>query len=87
MPARHRFPARLPAGARWCQPYLAISVDGGSRWSDLSASLPGDERPPGEAAAEVTSLVQDPLGRILLTLNLAPQAQGRLLLLTLGGVD
>ncbi|QYF93432.1 glycoside hydrolase [Massilia sp. PAMC28688] len=68
------------------KPYLAVSRDGGARWTDLSNILPGhDGAGPGGAA--VTSLAQDPAGRVLLTLNLQPQSQGRLLMLTLGGVD
>jgi hypothetical protein len=67
--------------------YLAISRDAGERWTDVSASLPSSDRAPLEGAAQVTSLIQDPLGRILLTLNLNQDSQGRLVLLTLGGVD
>ncbi len=69
------------------KPYLALSRDGGARWTNVSASLPGFERAPFEGPAQVTSLIQDPLGRILLTLNLDPEARGHLVLLTLGGVD
>lgn len=65
------------------RPYLAVSRDGGERWTDLSSILPGAQ---GSGAA-VTSLAQDRQGRLLATLNLQPQAQGRLVLLTLGGVD
>ncbi len=54
--------------------YLAWSRDGGKNWTDLSASLP---------AGELTSLLQDPSGRLLLTLNAAPGSQGRLMMLTL----
>ena len=67
--------------------YLAVSRDAGERWTDVSDSLPGFDRAPLEGAAQVTSLIQDPLGRILLTLNLNQESQGRLVLLTLGGVD
>jgi hypothetical protein len=62
--------------------YLALSVDGGQRWTDVSASLPDHQR-----RASVTSLTQDPLGRILLTLTLQAPVQGRLVLLTLGRLD
>lgn len=65
------------------KPYLAVSRDGGERWTDLSSILPGFE---GTGAA-VTSLAQDRQGRLLATLNLQPQSQGRLVLLELGGVD
>lgn len=65
------------------KPYLAVSRDGGERWTDLSSILPGYEG----SGAGVTSLAQDRHGRLLATLNLRPQGQGRLLLLTLGGVD
>lgn len=67
--------------------YLAVSRDGGALWTDLSAILPGHEREDGHGRASVTSLAQDRVGRVLLTLNQAPDAQGRLLLLTLGGLD
>lgn len=69
------------------KPYLALSIDGGGRWHDQSASLPGYQRAGFEGTTQVTSLVQDPLGRILLTLNLDQDARGRLVLLTLAGVD
>lgn len=69
------------------KPYLAMSTDGGGRWADLSASLPGYERAGFEGTTQVSSLVQDPLGRILLTLNLDQDVRGRLVLLTLLGVD
>ena len=69
------------------KPYLALSRNGGGRWSDLSTSLRGYQRPGFEGVTQVTSLVQDPLGRILLTLNLDQDARGRLVLLTLAGVD
>lgn len=69
------------------KPCLAVSTNGGARWTDVSRSLPGYERTGFEGTSEVTSLIQDPLGRILLTLNLNQESQGRLVLLTLGGVD
>lgn len=66
--------------------YLAVSGDGGEHWTDLSSILPGHASASPAAAAAVTALAQDRAGRVLLTLNLQPQAQGRLLLLTLGGL-
>lgn len=69
------------------KPYLALSRDAGTRWTDISASLPGYDRSGLDATAQVTALVQDALGRILLTLNLRQDSQGRLVLLTLAGVD
>ena len=69
------------------KPYLAVSVNGGVRWTDISASLPGYHRPGALATAQVTSLMQDQLGRIFLTLNLDQASKGRLVLLTLAGVD
>ena len=69
------------------KPYLALSRDGGKRWTDLSPSLPGYDRTGFDAVTQVTSLVQDGLGRILLTLNLDQDSKGRLVLLTLQGVD
>ncbi len=69
------------------KPYLAVSGDGGERWTELSSILPGHEGASPAAAAAITSLVQDRAGRVLLTLNLAPHSQGRLLMLTLGGLD
>lgn len=69
------------------RPYLALSRDGGKRWTDISRGLPGYDRPGFDATAQVTSLVQDGLGRILLTLNLDQDSKGRLVLLTLQGLD
>lgn len=68
------------------RPYLAWSADGGDKWTDLSAMLPGYRRTAGDAslAGQVTSLVEDPQGRILLTLNEDETAKGRLIQLTLG---
>ena len=67
------------------KPYLAVSRDGGATWSDLSNLLPGFNVPVGsDSVAIVTSLAQDPQGRILLTLNEREDGQGRLLQLTLG---
>lgn len=86
---RNRPDVLLAAGADQAsgRPYLAVSRDGGGRWTDLSASLPGYDRSGLAGAAQVTSLIEDPLGRILLTLNLEPQSRGHLVLLTLDGVD
>jgi hypothetical protein len=68
------------------RPYLAWSADGGDKWTDLSAMLPGYNRPAGDTslAGQVTSLVEDPQGRILLTLNEDETAKGKLIQLTLG---
>jgi hypothetical protein len=85
---RHRPQVLLAGGADRAtgQAYLAVSRDGGRAWTDISASLPAAG--PGAAGpARLTSLLQDRLGRIVLTLNLAPAAQGRLVLLTLTGLD
>lgn len=69
------------------KPYLALSADAGERWTDLSSILPGHADAQPAVAADVTSLAEDRAGRVLLTLNLQPGAQGRLVMLTLGGVD
>jgi hypothetical protein len=68
------------------KPYLAWSNDGGVKWTELSSMLPRYARssPTDDLAAQVTSLVEDPSGRIFLTMNDEPETKGRLLLLTLG---
>jgi hypothetical protein len=67
------------------KPYLAWSADGGTTWTDLSALLPGYARNLDDgSAAMVTSIVQDPQGHILVTVNEQENAQGRLVQLTLG---
>jgi hypothetical protein len=66
------------------KPYLAWSADGGDKWTDLSAMLPGYSGGPGQGSATVTALAEDPQGRILLTLNEDEDAKGRLMLLALG---
>lgn len=66
------------------KPYLAWSADGGDKWSDLSVLLPGYQRAAGsEGTTQVTSLVQDPQGRLLLTINEDLDTKGKLFLLTL----
>lgn len=68
------------------RPYLAWSANGGDKWTDISAMLPGFSRVAGASslAGQVTSLVEDPQGRILLTLNEDETAKGKLIQLTLG---
>lgn len=68
------------------RPYLAWSNDGGDKWTDISAMLPGYNRTKGDTSlsGQVTSLVEDPQGRILLTLNEDETAKGKLIQLTLG---
>ncbi|QJD99095.1 hypothetical protein HH212_02795 [Massilia forsythiae] len=67
------------------KPYLAWSADGGARWTDISALLPGYAGTRPEAsAAHVTSIGLDPQGRIVVTVNEETSARGRVLLLTLG---
>lgn len=68
------------------RPYLAFTQDGGKSWTDISSLLPGYTRPAGgdTRVAVVTSLAQDPQGRILVTMNEREDQHGRLLLLTLG---
>jgi hypothetical protein len=66
------------------KPYLAWSADGGAKWSDISSLLPGHARTAGDASpAEVTSISEDPQGRIVITVNEHAGSDGRLLLLTL----
>ncbi len=66
-------------------PWLAWSADGGVKWTDISSLLPGYARGAGDSAfAEVTSLSQDPQGRVIVTVNLKGGSEGRVLLLTLG---
>lgn len=68
------------------KPYLSWSNDGGKQWTELSALLPRYARssPTDDLTAQVTSLAEDPRGRIFLTMNDEPERKGRLLLLTLG---
>jgi hypothetical protein len=67
------------------KPYLAWSADGGSRWTDISALLPGYARDLDNGApAMVTAIAEDPQGRVLVTVNEHEHAQGRLVLVTLG---
>ena len=68
------------------KPYLTWSNDGGKQWTELSALLPRYARssPTDDLTAQVTSLAEDPSGRIVLTMNDEPERKGRLLLLTLG---
>lgn len=68
------------------KPYLAWSADGGDKWTDLSSKLPGFNRTAAEGGktSQVTSLVEDPQGRLLVTLNEDEDAKGHLMLLTLG---
>lgn len=67
------------------KPYLAWSDDGGERWTELSALLPGYVKPAGsEATTQVTSLTEDAQGRIWLTVNEDLGRKGRLLKLSLG---
>ncbi len=66
-------------------PYLAWSADGGTTWTDISLLLPGYARKAGDTAfAEVSSLSQDPQGRVIVTVNLKDGSEGQVLLLTLG---
>ena len=85
--ARPRVLLAAGADAGTGSAYLAVSGAGGERGTDLTSILPGHGGASPGAAAAVTALAQDQAGRVLLTLNLQPQAQGRLLLLTLGGLD
>lgn len=66
-------------------PYLAWSDDGGERWTELSALLPGFVKPAGnDSATQVTSLSEDAQGRIWLTVNEDLGRKGRLVKLSLG---
>jgi hypothetical protein len=65
-------------------PYLAWSADGGTTWTDISSLLPGYARAAGDTAfAEVSSVSEDPQGRVIVTVNLKNGSEGRVLLLTL----
>nr|WP_316640187.1 hypothetical protein [uncultured Roseateles sp.] len=67
------------------KPYLTWSDDGGDRWTELSALLPGYAKPAGnESTTQVTSLTEDAQGRIWLTVNEDLGRKGRLLKLSLG---
>ena len=67
------------------KPYLAWSVDGGGKWTEISSALPGWARNlDAPFPAEITAMTQDPQGRILLTVNEQQGQQGRVVLLTLG---
>lgn len=64
--------------------YLAWSPNGGTTWTDLSKLLPGAERTNNLLTSQVTSLVEDGQGRLLLTVNEDLEQKGKLLKLTLG---
>ena len=65
-------------------PYLAWSSDNGDKWIDLSSLLPGYKPGAREATSQVTSMVEDAQGRILVTVNEEFQAKGRLVAVKLG---
>jgi len=66
------------------KPYLAWSADGGAKWTDISALLPGYVRAAdAPSAGVVTAIVEDPQGRIVVAVNEREHADGRMLLLTL----
>lgn len=64
--------------------YLAWSANGGVTWTDLSKLLPGADRSNNDLTAQVTSLVEDSQGRLLLTMNEELERKGKLFKLTLG---
>ncbi|WP_020652323.1 hypothetical protein [Massilia niastensis] len=68
------------------RPYMAWSKDGGATWTDVSKLLPAYDKPQtGDfKAGIVTSIAEDPQGRILFTINENEDQQGRLMQLTLG---
>ncbi|MFC0254528.1 WD40/YVTN/BNR-like repeat-containing protein [Massilia consociata] len=69
------------------RPYMAWSKDGGTTWTDISSMLPGYTRTANGAdtrVAVVTSIAEDPQGRILFTMNEREDQQGRLFQLTMG---
>ena len=65
-------------------PYLVWSADNGDKWTDLSSLLPGFKRTSGDGTAQVTSMVEDAQGRILVTVNEQFQSKGRLVAVKLG---
>jgi len=66
-------------------PYLAWSKDGGATWIDISRAAPNyGKAPAGGAVTTITGIFEDPQGRILVTMNELGDAQGKLMLLTLG---
>ena len=65
-------------------PYLVWSADNGDKWTDLSSLLPGFRRTSGDGTAQVTSMVEDAQGRILVTVNEQFQSKGRLVAVKLG---
>lgn len=66
------------------RPFLSWSPDGGERWTDLSALLPGYKSGADRLATQVSSLVEDAQGRIFLTVNEDEGLKGHLLRLELG---
>jgi hypothetical protein len=64
--------------------YLAWSADHGEHWTDLSTMLPGNALKGGAPSAQVSSLMEDERGRLLLTMSDADNAKGQVLVLTLG---
>ena len=66
-------------------PYLAWSKDGGTTWTDISKLAPNyGKAPAGGAATMITSISEDPQGRIIVTMNELGDGQGKLMLLNLG---
>jgi hypothetical protein len=68
------------------RPYLAWSDDSGNSWKDISKLVPGyDDKNDDEfSLASISSISQDPQGRIIVVANERADGQGRLMLLTLG---
>lgn len=65
-------------------PYLAWSNDNGDKWTELSSLLPGYKRTNADATSQVSAIVEDAQGRILVTVNEDLQKKGHLVDVTLG---
>lgn len=68
------------------RPYLAWSDDTGYSWKDISRLVPGydDKNDDASSLASISSITQDPQGRIVVVVNERADGQGRLMVLTLG---
>lgn len=64
--------------------FLAWSADRGESWTDLSSMLPANQIKDREPNAQVSSLMEDERGRLLLTMTDDGDAKGKVLVLTLG---
>lgn len=86
--ALSRKPDTIVAGGfdkKTSKPVFTWSADGGTTWTDIAYLLPGYTRGLDAAtAAEVTSIVEEADGRLLVTVNEGYTSKGHLVRVTLG---